>query len=627
MPTNKDRLTALSMVPRTAREVRDQIDGVKPKSAKALIGLDMAPPLANELAAQMVSGSGNAKKLSEVGMVPLLAKEVAAQIGTVPVLPPGNALARASTATYLNNAGLQTLAAIDAARFDYDPNTLAYRGLLLEKASTNYAPQSGNNLSTWVVSGGGTGAVTNPATLTATATTTAPDGSNADPGQGVAPCGMAIDTLRNLIILANLGQNKDGNPPTSNGIIAPSFITLNPTTLAKVSEFIIPAPYEAGAMQAPVYDPVTDLYGFSVPSSQFIRFYSPVTGLYVSSLAIPAAIVAPNGLTYDTARGLFWATSNSTGMLYAFNRTGTVVRTFAPTNNSSLIPDQLFYYAAADEIWFSVDDNTNGGAVYRLSCALDRIVGGGRCAAAKAIEGIAIVGSNVIIGSDGYFHSFPPQNVPAPFNVNVLLTYDLAGFVSFQYNRTFLDYGSPGILRLILNKGAGTTSSDFSYLGIAASYASGSTATKTLSFEARTRNPSETCTIFSRGDATAANAVITGTWAPVTVTASMVSTAQIQIGLRQGGAPYNTSAFCDILIRGVQMEPGSVATSFIPTTTAAVTRAEDFLTLPGVTGNYRVAFDDASTQTLALTASGSNVTVAGSALNRPRIRPPVTYLP
>jgi hypothetical protein len=51
---------------------------------------------------------------------------------------------RASTATFVGSDGLIQSAAINAARFDHDPVTLACKGLLIEEGRTNLAPQSQN---------------------------------------------------------------------------------------------------------------------------------------------------------------------------------------------------------------------------------------------------------------------------------------------------------------------------------------------------------------------------------------------------------------------------------------------------------------------------------------------------
>lgn len=85
---------------------------------------------------------------------------------------------RASTATFVGSNGLIQTAAIDAPRFDYDPVTLAPKGLLIEAARTNLALYSNDftqvnwaktNITPALTAVGPDGAANSASTLTATA--------------------------------------------------------------------------------------------------------------------------------------------------------------------------------------------------------------------------------------------------------------------------------------------------------------------------------------------------------------------------------------------------------------------------------------------------------------------------
>ena len=84
----------------------------------------------------------------------------------MPALDPRITFTRASTGTFFDSAGVLTSAANNAPRFDYNPSTLAARGLLIEEARTNLVLQSENFATTWGQSGSPT---------VSTNTTVAPD--------------------------------------------------------------------------------------------------------------------------------------------------------------------------------------------------------------------------------------------------------------------------------------------------------------------------------------------------------------------------------------------------------------------------------------------------------------------
>jgi hypothetical protein len=85
-------------------------------------------------------------------------KTLTARKGPTPVFT------RASTATFVGSNGLIQSAAINAARFDHDPVTLACKGLLIEESRTNLILRSENFANaSWVKAGGSISSVANVA--------------------------------------------------------------------------------------------------------------------------------------------------------------------------------------------------------------------------------------------------------------------------------------------------------------------------------------------------------------------------------------------------------------------------------------------------------------------------------
>lgn len=125
---------------------------------------------------------------------------------------------RGSTGTYFNSSGVLSSAAINTPRFDYDPVTLAPKGLLIEEARTNlltYSEQFDN--AAWVKSS---------ATITANATT-APDGTNtADRVQATAPAVVTQDAVVNATSATYTIYAKQGSGATEGS----RFLLRNVTT-------------------------------------------------------------------------------------------------------------------------------------------------------------------------------------------------------------------------------------------------------------------------------------------------------------------------------------------------------------------------------------------------------------
>ena len=129
--------------------------------------------------------------------------------------------------------------------------------------------------------------------------------------------------------------------------------------------------------------------------------------------------------------------------------------------------------------------------------------------------------------------------------------------------------------RVVFALNGGTTSTDLS--GINSATLTHSASSFTSSIYIRTTDGSTVTMTFVNADGTSTNRTITPTYQRITYTSTGAGTAQYRIRLR-GGV---TSDSASVAIWGAQYEAGSIATSYIPTTTGSVTRNADVISVSG----------------------------------------------
>lgn len=134
--------------------------------------------------------------------------------------------------------------------------------------------------------------------------------------------------------------------------------------------------------------------------------------------------------------------------------------------------------------------------------------------------------------------------------------------------------GTATATRLQLSLGGGTTTGSFTYLYQAAVTAS-TASVGTYYLKANSGTP----TIYIRVGNNEYTVTLSSSWTRIERTCPSTNTStQFGIGLR-GGQSTPCSDTADISVWGAQLEAGAFATSYIPTTTAAVTRNADVATI------------------------------------------------
>ena len=254
----------------------------------------------------------------------------------------------------------------------------------------------------------------------------APEGLGTS-GNGITCTGIVQDASTP----ANAWVVNEGRRDSNDVTYTPSLIQIVIATGAKVSEIDLGALYGSATSIQGVADTGTHFWVCS-RGEGLVRKLTKAGSDTGDTIAVTTA----NGCAWDSSRNRLWVTDETS--LFEYQENGTLDNTYTLPAGLAAHVDQLHYDAERDLVWVTEGSNGEPGAMYPFDPAtetvLDQRVIFER---AQSIEGAIIVGGDVYVCHDGYFHQTTPgTNEIQKYSVDLDRMFDYEGPPCAEFDGT-----------------------------------------------------------------------------------------------------------------------------------------------------------------------------------------------
>jgi hypothetical protein len=287
------------------------------------------------------------------------------------------------------------------------------------------------NMAQWGRTAGGVGSAPTVNVLVPNSYQTLPDGATgATAGKGFTCTGLFHES--GSLYWGNLGQALPADPAGQRQIVQTNLAATEIIATVSIAE----QPQGVVALGNYFY--------YAQPSLGQIRRIGRDGS---DEIVFMADLASVNGLATDGS-ALFASVGTN---VHKITTGGAIAQTYAV----GVTVDHLCHDASRNWLWITSGANGTAGVITILHLATGAVLKTYAAVDALAIEGIAIVGDNILVASDGYYHE--AEITPTARELNELQTYPLYPVVGGQISGKIADY-----VRFALN--GGTTSSDFSQI-------------------------------------------------------------------------------------------------------------------------------------------------------------------